>query len=334
MKAIQFLSELSTDLLARYKKAAYSDAKKADAEGDYERGNKRFKGINKATVKQFDNDLKKHDQQDTVEGTLTNIVKNTSQSAVDALLKKHGWSIGKTVNGDLAMAWQGSTYVFYGERMRINWPNGQSVSVVWGKKPDWQGRGNEVSYAQAVQKKYLTFDLPIWQALDRGQINDTQAIQRFKAENERQAKEAVSQSKNEGIFDSKPKVDFKARAKELFASGLTEQQVLQQLIKEGCPPRQAAVFVQGAQLESISEWLAEEGKASRALCQGGKPDSQLGASQLASCKSQGLRARDGDKSHLIGHEGSKVRVTVGGKKIKGKKYGGPLPDYGTRKGQQ
>jgi hypothetical protein len=36
---------------------------------------------------------------------------------------------------------------------------------------------------------------------------------------------------------------------------------------------------------------------------------------------------------LIGHEGSKVRITVGGKKIKGKKYGGPLPDYGTRKGQ-
>jgi hypothetical protein len=202
MKAIQFLSELSTDLLARYKKAAYADAKKADSEGDYERGNKRFKGINKATNKQFDNDLNKHQHTD------------------------------------------------------------------------------------------------------------------------------------EGMFDSKPKVDFKARAKELFASGLTEQQVLQQLIKEGCPPRQAAVFVQGAQLESISEWLAEEGKASRALCQGGKPDSQLGASQLASCKSQGLRARDGDKSHLIGKGGSKVRVTVGGKKIKGKKYGGPLPDYGTRKGQQ
>ena len=53
----------------------------------------------------------------------------------------------------------------------------------------------------------------------------------------------------EGIFDSKPKVDFKVRAKELFTKGLTEQQVLQQLIKEGCPPNQAAVFVQGAQLE-------------------------------------------------------------------------------------
>jgi hypothetical protein len=83
-----------------------------------------------------------------------------------------------------------------------------------------------------------------------------------------------------------------------------------------------------------NEFLPEEGKASRSLCQSGKPDSQLGASQLASCKSQGLRARDGEKSHLIGHGGSEVRIKVGGKRIKGKKYGGPLPDYGTRKGQQ
>jgi hypothetical protein len=79
--------------------------------------------------------------------------------------------------------------------------------------------------------------------------------------------------------------------------------------------------------------IIESGKASRALCQSGKPDSQLGASQLASCKSQGLRARDGEKSHLIGHGSTKTRITVGGKRIKGKKYGGPLPDYGTRKGQ-
>jgi len=79
--------------------------------------------------------------------------------------------------------------------------------------------------------------------------------------------------------------------------------------------------------------LEEEGRASRALCTSGRPDSALGASQLASCKSQGLRARDGEKSHLITHGARKVRITVGGKKIKGKKYGGPLPDYGTRKNQ-
>lgn len=54
------LSELSNELLGRYKKAAAADARKADAEGDFERGNKRFKGINRATMKQFANDAKKH----------------------------------------------------------------------------------------------------------------------------------------------------------------------------------------------------------------------------------------------------------------------------------
>ena len=80
--------------------------------------------------------------------------------------------------------------------------------------------------------------------------------------------------------------------------------------------------------------LDEAGKASRALCTSGRPDADLGASNLASCKSQGLRARDGEKSHLITAGKRNVRVTVGGKKIKGEKYGGPLPDYGTRKNQK
>ena len=54
------LGELSNDLLGRYKKAAGADAGAADKEGDYERGNKRFSGIVKATNKQFDNDAKKN----------------------------------------------------------------------------------------------------------------------------------------------------------------------------------------------------------------------------------------------------------------------------------
>jgi hypothetical protein len=122
----------------------------------------------------------------------------SDQDAVDALIKKHGWSMGRTAYGDLAFTWQGSKYVFYGERMRITLPDDRSISVVWGQKPDWQGRGtNELSFAQAVQKKLLTFDLPIWQALDRGQLTDSQAIQKFKAENERQAREAIAQGVNE-----------------------------------------------------------------------------------------------------------------------------------------
>ena len=78
----------------------------------------------------------------------------------------------------------------------------------------------------------------------------------------------------------------------------------------------------GGSANSDDQDLDEE-PASRDLCQSGKPDSALGASQLASCKSQGYRSRDGGKSHKIGAE----RVKVRGKKIKGKKYGGPLPDW-------
>jgi hypothetical protein len=67
----------------------------------------------------------------------------------------------------------------------------------------------------------------------------------------------------------------------------------------------------------------DEAKATRDLCTSGKPDSALGASNLASCKSQGYRSREGGKSHKVGHE----RIKVRGEKIKGKKYGGPLPDW-------
>jgi hypothetical protein len=73
----------------------------------------------------------------------------------------------------------------------------------------------------------------------------------------------------------------------------------------------------------LGDQKVSEEPASRALCHSGKPDSALGASQLASCKSQGYRSRDGGKTHKIGGERQKVR----GKKIKGKKYGGPLPDW-------
>lgn len=75
-----------------------------------------------------------------------------------------------------------------------------------------------------------------------------------------------------------------------------------------------------AEMEDILE------KASRKLCKSSTPDEDLGASNLASCKSQGLRARDGAKSHKLG-KSKDSRVKVGGHKIKGNKYGGPLPDW-------
>ena len=54
------LDELKPKTLAKYKKAAGADARAADRAGDFERGNKRFSGIVRATKKEFDHDAKKH----------------------------------------------------------------------------------------------------------------------------------------------------------------------------------------------------------------------------------------------------------------------------------
>lgn len=70
--------------------------------------------------------------------------------------------------------------------------------------------------------------------------------------------------------------------------------------------------------EDLEEW-----KASKELCKSPRSSNSLGASALASCKSQGYRRREGNKSHKVGDK----RTKVGGRKIKGKKYGGPLPDW-------
>ena len=51
------IDELSNDMLGRYKTAAGADASKADKAGDYNKGNKRFGGIMKATKKQMANDI-------------------------------------------------------------------------------------------------------------------------------------------------------------------------------------------------------------------------------------------------------------------------------------
>jgi hypothetical protein len=83
------------------------------------------------------------------------------------------------------------------------------------------------------------------------------------------------------------------------------------------------INIDNMKIHEILEGIDLDEKASRKLCVSQKSDAELGASNLSSCKSQGLRARDGKKSHKIG----KHRETVGGKKIKGKRYGGPLPDW-------
>lgn len=67
----------------------------------------------------------------------------------------------------------------------------------------------------------------------------------------------------------------------------------------------------------------EEWKASKELCKSPRSDKSLGASALSSCKSQGLRGRDSKVKAKYGSD--KRRKIVG--KVKGKKYGGPLPDW-------
>jgi hypothetical protein len=73
--------------------------------------------------------------------------------------------------------------------------------------------------------------------------------------------------------------------------------------------------------ENCGGSLSESGKASRQLCKSSRSNADLGVSQLASCKSQGLRARETAKKHTIGNK----RVKIKGKDVKGHKYGGPLP---------
>ena len=63
------------------------------------------------------------------------------------------------------------------------------------------------------------------------------------------------------------------------------------------------------------------GPAPAGVCS--KPKSSLPASWVSSCKSQGKRKRTGNRQEKL--RGMTQKVT--GKRIKGKKYGGPLPDY-------
>ena len=63
------------------------------------------------------------------------------------------------------------------------------------------------------------------------------------------------------------------------------------------------------------------GPAPAGVCS--KPKASLPASWVSSCKSQGKRKRTGNRPEKI--RGKTQRVA--GKRIKGKKYGGPLPDY-------
>jgi hypothetical protein len=187
-----------------------------------------------------------------------------------------------------------------------------------GSRPE---RGHE------PQKRYVTDRKTGKQYDPEEEFDKLKNSDEFKAQMKRM-------SQREGVAESSINMmELAKKAKALLERGMTEQQVISQLVKEGIPARLAAQAVQMAQMlegeqfcEECGGSLAEAGKASRELCKSSKPDADLGASNLASCKSQGLRARDGEKSHKLG-KGPKSRVTVGGHRIKGRKYGGPLPDW-------
>jgi len=66
-----------------------------------------------------------------------------------------------------------------------------------------------------------------------------------------------------------------------------------------------------------------EAKPDKNYCKN-TPAHKMSASFLSSCKSQGYKARDSKVSATYG--GNKKRRPIKGH-VKGKKYGGPLPDY-------
>lgn len=67
----------------------------------------------------------------------------------------------------------------------------------------------------------------------------------------------------------------------------------------------------------------EEAKPSKSYCKG-TPADEMSASWLASCKSRGLKGRDSKVKAKYGKNKKRKRIKG---KIRGKEYGGPLPDY-------
>lgn len=73
--------------------------------------------------------------------------------------------------------------------------------------------------------------------------------------------------------------------------------------------------------QDLAEW-----KASKELCKNkNRSDASLGASALASCRSQGLRSRNSKVVTDIDGDGKQEKI--GNKRLKGKKYGGGTPDW-------
>jgi len=98
---VKSVSELSTELLGRYKKAAVDSYREADKRGDVAKTNKRFKGTITATNKQFANDLKKRASKQNEE---VEPVNEASQKLMNYLRDKHGAALQKMSSPELQKA--------------------------------------------------------------------------------------------------------------------------------------------------------------------------------------------------------------------------------------
>jgi hypothetical protein len=114
-------------------------------------------------------------------------------------------------------------------------------------------------------------------------------------------------------------MDYEMRATEFITEHKKNRKAVKYSKKPKAPVDPHAEFEK--QKAAVNTPTMESGKATRKLCTSTKPDSELGASQLSSCISQGLRARDTEKKFTINRKRQKVK----GKKVKGGNYGGPLP---------
>lgn len=93
------LDEVSNELLAKYKTAAGKSASAADKQGDYKTGDKRFKGIVKATNKQFDNDAKKRQTKEGSMGGINRSAPSNDVSYEKMLDEVYGkWNEEQTIN--------------------------------------------------------------------------------------------------------------------------------------------------------------------------------------------------------------------------------------------
>ena len=85
------IAEVSNDLLGRYKKKAGEQATVADKAGNFEKGHKRFKGIVKATLKQFANDKPKQVAEgDGLEALNTEGIPEDSTHKGGTVVRKNG----------------------------------------------------------------------------------------------------------------------------------------------------------------------------------------------------------------------------------------------------